>query len=71
MIDEVTRMRSEKLPAIKVVDVEHITTKQWSPEDTTFTCHGVFLFDNGLRIPASYTVRLNAAGRPIETFSPD
>ena len=71
MIDEVTSMRADKFPVVKVVDIEHITTRQWSTESTSFTCHGTFLFNNGMKIPALYTVRLNAAGRPIVTFSPD
>lgn len=71
LMDEFDGFDAMKEAGVKAVDIEHLVTTLWSDELKKYSCHGVFVLTNGLRIAGSISEKPNVAGDMISTWIPD
>ena len=56
---------------IRVVDIEHLTTKKFDPETGEMACHGLFKTTRGMDLLGTLSTRKNVAGDPIFSWNRD
>jgi hypothetical protein len=55
----------------RILDIEHLTTRAYNPDDGTMTCHGVFVTSDHRNIVATFERRKNVAGQLYDRWDPD
>jgi hypothetical protein len=56
---------------VTVVDIEHLTTSAADRTAQAYTCHGVYVTNEGDKIMGSITMKRNIAGDPIAIWTRD
>jgi hypothetical protein len=60
-----------KAHGVTVIDIEHLTTSAADRSAHTYTCHGVYVTDQGDKVMGSITVKRNVVGDPIAIWTRD
>jgi hypothetical protein len=71
MLDSLNNMLRRRVRYYEMVDAEHLVTRQFDPSRAVLICHAVFVASNNVRIPATFSTRLNVAGNVLTSFDPD
>jgi hypothetical protein len=71
LLDQWNDLDAMKESGIKVIDIEHLTTSNFHPDDQSMSCHGVFVTTRGMKIVGTGTIKRNVAGDPMFVWEPD
>ena len=56
---------------VSVIDIEHVSTVYFRPDDENFACHGVFVTNRGWKVAGTATMKHNVAGDPMFVWNRD
>ena len=56
---------------MKAIDIEHLTTIKFNPDNSVLVCHGVFVTNLGQRMIGTLKLGKNVAGDPLITWISD
>lgn len=71
VMKNVDAMNYAKSRELQVVDIEEFHEISNPDPKAILTCHGVFIFNNGPKISATFISKTNVAGDSISSFTPD